>query len=259
WGAASGLPAGRSAQAARPTSSSGRNSRRIRRSGQRVGRMMPAAARREKPRRSRPACTAGARRLRHAGRMSRPAPASPDAPAHAGSVIRRVRRFFGSEERVLDDHIAEEVPVAFVYNDEPFAVMMATPADLVDFAKGFALSEGIVDSAADVAIEHIEHLIEGIQVRLRIPSARAQALEHRRRSMSGRSGCGICGSELLEAALRWPAPVQAQPRVAVAALRRALRELKSSQAINARTGATHAAGWAALDGTLQLAREDVGR
>lgn len=191
--------------------------------------------------------------------MSRSAPASPDAPAHAGSVIRRVRRFFGSEERVLDDHIAEEVPVAFVYNDEPFAVMMATPADLVDFAKGFALSEGIVDSAADVAIEHIEHLIEGIQIRLRIPPARAQALEHRRRSMSGRSGCGICGSELLEAALRWPAPVQAQPRVAVAALRRALRELKSSQAINARTGATHAAGWAALDGTLQLAREDVGR
>ena len=189
--------------------------------------------------------------------MSGPAPSTPAAAA--GSVIRPVRRLCGSEEQLLDDHVAEEVPVAFVYNDEPFAVMMATPSDLADFATGFALSEGIVESAADVAIERIEHLIEGIEIRLRIPPGRAEALEHRRRSMSGRSGCGICGSELLEAALRWPAPVRARPRVAVPALRRALRELRDSQAINALTGATHAAGWAALDGQLQLAREDVGR
>ena len=221
--------------------------------------MMPAAGRGEKPRRSRPACTAAAGGLRHAGGMSRSAPASARAPADAGSVIRPVRRVRGSQEQVLDDHVAEEVPVAFVYNDAPFAVMMATPADLADFATGFALSEGIVETAADVAIERIEHLIEGIQIRLRIPPGRAEALEHRRRGMSGRSGCGICGSELLEAALRWPAPVSAQPRVTVPALRRALSELRASQAINARTGATHAAGWAALDGSLQLAHEDVGR
>src|SRR5690606_1808803 len=93
----------------------------------------------------------------------------------------------------------------------------------------------------------------------RIPQARAQALENRRRSMSGRSGCGVCGSELLEGAMRWPAPVRADPRVTVQALRRALGELKSAQAINARTGATDAAGWASLDGALQLARGDVGR
>ena len=187
-----------------------------------------------------------------------PPPASRH-PVAPGSVIRAVRRLRGSNERILDDHVAEEVPVAFVYNDEPFAVMMATPADLPDFATGFALSEGIVESADDIAIEGIDQLIEGIQMRLRIPAARAAALENRRRSMSGRSGCGVCGSELLEAAMRWPAPVSADPRVTVPALRRALGELQSAQAINARTGATHAAGWAALDGSLQLAREDVGR
>lgn len=174
-------------------------------------------------------------------------------------MIRPVRRLCAGEEQLLDDHVAEEVPVAFVYNDEPFAVMMATPSDLTDFATGFALSEGIVEAAADVAVERIEHLIEGIEIRLRIPPGRAEALERRRRSMSGRSGCGICGSELLEAALRWPAPVSAQPRVAVPALRRALQELRQSQVINALTGATHAAGWAALDGGLRLSREDVGR
>mgnify|MGYP001945753806 CR=1 FL=1 len=177
----------------------------------------------------------------------------------AGSVMRPVRRVRGSDERELEDHIAEEVPVGFVYNGEPFAVMMATPADLTDFAIGFALSEGIVESPGDVTFEGIDELIEGLQLRLRIPEARAKALEARRRSMSGRSCCGVCGSELLEAAMRWPAPVRADPRVSVQALRRALGELKSAQAINARTGATHAAGWASLDGALQLAREDVGR
>lgn len=191
--------------------------------------------------------------------MSVSPPSAPGRPAAPGSVIRPVRRLRGSTERVLDDHIAEEVPVAFIYNDEPFAVMMATPVDLPDFATGFALSEGIVETPGDIAIEGIDQLIEGIQVRLRIPDARAQALANRRRSMSGRSGCGVCGSELLEAAMRWPAPVSADPRVTVPALRRALGELQSAQAINARTGATHAAGWAALDGSLQLAREDVGR
>lgn len=191
--------------------------------------------------------------------MSNPSSAPPDARATPGSVVRRVHRWRGNTGRQLDDHIAEEVPVAFVYNDQPFAVMMATPTDLEDFAAGFALSEGIVDARADLVIDSVKHLIEGIQIRMRIPANRAQALENRRRSMSGRSGCGVCGSELLEAALRYPPPVAADVRVTVPALQRALRGLRSGQDINARTGATHAAGWAALDGGLQLVREDVGR
>jgi len=182
-----------------------------------------------------------------------------DTPSPAGSALRPVERWRDGDRRQLEDHVAEEVPVAFVYNDAPFAVMMATPADLADFAVGFAISEGIVADGSDVEVESIEHLLEGIEIRIRIPAARAEALESRRRSMSGRSGCGICGSELLEAALRHPAPVTADIRVPTGALRRALRELRDAQAINAATGATHAAGWAALDGQLLLAREDVGR
>ncbi|WP_149194073.1 formate dehydrogenase accessory sulfurtransferase FdhD [Luteimonas suaedae] len=188
----------------------------------------------------------------------RPADDAP-APPSPGSVLRPVERWREGRRRHLGDHIAEEVPVAFVYNDAPFAVMMATPADLEDFALGFALSEGIVDDIAEARIERIEQLLEGVEIRLAIPAARAEALERRRRSLSGRSGCGICGSELLEAALRQPEPVRADVRTDAGALRRALRELKAAQALNARTGATHAAGWAALDGRLQLLREDVGR
>lgn len=180
-------------------------------------------------------------------------------PSIAGSATRSIERWRNGVMQPLQDHVAEEIPVAFVYNDTPFAVMMATPADLEDFATGFALSEGIVEHAAEIEIEGIERLLEGIEIRLRIPESRAQALESRRRSMSGRSGCGICGSELLESALRHPAPVAADIRIDSTALQRALRSLRAGQKINALTGATHAAGWAGLDGELHLVREDVGR
>ncbi|WP_337053784.1 formate dehydrogenase accessory sulfurtransferase FdhD [Pseudoxanthomonas sp. USHLN014] len=175
-------------------------------------------------------------------------------------------RVRGEVAEARADEIAEEVPVAFVYNDTPFAVMMATPCDLVDFAQGFALSEDIVEAIADAHVESIEHLLEGVEVRMRIPPQREQALQRRRRSMSGRSGCGVCGSELLEAALRDPAPVgpgivvtPAALQRALRALQRALRALRAAQPLGARTGATHAAGWALADGEIALVREDVGR
>jgi len=186
-------------------------------------------------------------------------PTGQAAPLPAGIARRAVERWRHGKRHCVDDDIAEEVPIAFVYNDAPFAVMMATPADLADFATGFALSEGIVEHARDARIERIEHLIEGIEIRLRIPESRAQMLERRRRSMSGRSGCGVCGSELLETALRHPAPVNTEIHLTVPALHRALSELRRAQTLGGLTGATHAAGWAGLDGGLQLAREDVGR
>ena len=173
--------------------------------------------------------------------------------------MRTVERWRNDTHRLLDDHVVEEVPVAFVYNAEPFAVMMATPGDLADFATGFALSEGIVERPGDLVIEGVEEFIEGIEIRLRIPAGRAEALALRRRSMSGRSGCGVCGSELLEAALRYPPPVATDVEVSTAALRRALAALREAQPVNALTGAVHAAGWASLQGELLLAREDVGR
>ncbi len=184
------------------------------------------------------------------------AAADADTP---GYVSREVERWRGDRGERLRDCIAEEVPVAFVFNDAPFAVMMATPADLDDFALGFALSEGIVEFADELAIVETNRLIEGIELRLRIPEARSEALERRRRSLSGRSGCGVCGTELLEAAIRQPMPVGEGTTIAVSALRRALYALRDVQSLNARTGATHAAAWCGADGAVLLVREDVGR
>ena len=186
-------------------------------------------------------------------------PTRPASTEDAGSVRREMVRVRGESAEARVDEIAEEVPVAFVYNDAPFAVMMATPCDLADFAQGFALSEGIVEVIDDARVESVEHLLEGVEVRVRIPPQREQALQRRRRSMSGRSGCGVCGSELLEAALRDPAPVGPGIVVTPAALQRALRALRAAQPLGARTGATHAAGWALADGEIALVREDVGR
>ncbi len=189
--------------------------------------------------------------------MARPDPLA--IPAPAGSAQRQVVRVRNGRVRRYVDDVAEEMPVAFVINEAPFAVMMATPADLEDFALGFMLSEGIVDDAGEVELLGSEQLLEGIEIRLRIPTQYAEALERRRRSLSGRSGCGLCGSELLEAALRRPEPVGEGVAVTAAALRRALRGLHALQGLARLTGATHAAAWADADGQVRLVREDVGR
>ena len=180
-------------------------------------------------------------------------------PVPTGAAQRPVARVRSGKVRRYLDHVAEEVPVAFVINEAPFAVMMATPADLEDFAFGFMLSEGIVGDAGDVELLGSEPLIEGIEIRLRIPVRYADALDRRRRSLSGRSGCGVCGSELLEAALRRPGPVGEGIAVTTAALRRALRGLHALQGLARLTGATHAAAWADGNGQVRLVREDVGR
>ncbi|RDZ27770.1 formate dehydrogenase accessory sulfurtransferase FdhD [Lysobacter silvisoli] len=188
-----------------------------------------------------------------------PAPPRPESPPAAGAVQRRVRRRRGAQVSESLDTIAAEVPVALAYNGTPFAVMMATPEDLGDFALGFSLSEGIVARADELRIDAIETSLEGVSLALRIPEARAAALEQRRRNLQGRSGCGICGSESIEAVLRPPPRVGDSAPIRAAALQRALRELQDRQPLNALTGATHAAAWAGRDGGVVLVREDVGR
>ena len=182
----------------------------------------------------------------------------PDAD-RAGAVQRKVRRHRGAHTREVVDAIAAEVPVALIYNGAPFAVMMATPEDLADFALGFSLSEGIVAHAEELRVEEISTSLEGITVALSVPAERAAALEHRRRNLQGRSGCGVCGTESIEAVLRPPPRVADSQALHERALQRALRELRLRQPLNALTGATHAAGWADADGRVLLVREDVGR
>lgn len=155
--------------------------------------------------------------------------------------------------------VSEEVPIALVYNARPHVVMMGTPADLEDFAVGFTLTEGIVARAADIsAIEVVKHS-QGVEVHLSIPEAMAGELKERGRALIGRAGCGLCGVETIQEALREHQPVPPGERIAVEALWRAERELPSHQIWNRDTGSLHAAAWARADGAIEVAREDVGR
>lgn len=164
----------------------------------------------------------------------------------------------GRVDRV-EDSVAEEMPVALAYNGQPHVVMMATPADLEDFALGFSLSEGIVGSAAEITSIEVAQRDNGCEIALRIPAARQAALSDRRRNLVGRSGCGLCGSETIAEAMRPVPHVPAGLPVAESALHRALKALRDGQHINALTGATHAAAWADASGRLLALREDVGR
>ncbi|HEU4663573.1 MAG TPA: formate dehydrogenase accessory sulfurtransferase FdhD [Dokdonella sp.] len=179
--------------------------------------------------------------------------------AHSGWVRRPLTRSRAGAFERTDDCVAEEVPVALVYNGRPHVVMMATPCDLDDFALGFSLSEAVIGDASELDVVATRTLLEGIELELRVPAARADALEQRKRNLTGRSGCGLCGAQALEDALRQPPPVADGPRIDARALERALAGLQARQPLAAATGATHAAGWAGTDGEIALVREDVGR
>ena len=151
----------------------------------------------------------------------------------------------------------EETPVALLYNGLSFAVMMATPTDLEDFALGFALAEGIVEGPAEFALVDAVRGERGVALHAAIPQARFDALEGRRRNLEGRSGCGLCGAELLEAALRPLPGVAPGPRIAPALILAAFAALARAQPLNDRCGGAHAAAFVADD--VLLVREDVGR
>jgi FdhD protein len=137
--------------------------------------------------------------------------------------------------------------------------MMATPADLEDFAIGFSVTEGIVRDASDISRVSVVRYGRGIELQLDIPVELAAAAGTRSRRLSGRTGCGICGTESVDQVLRDLPAVQSDARVEASAVSRAMRELAAHQPLNAATGAVHAAAWARLDGALVHVREDVGR
>jgi FdhD protein len=179
--------------------------------------------------------------------------------AKTGSLRLSATRLQAAGNEALDEIVAEEVAVALVYNGISHAVMMATPCDLEDFARGFSLSERIVEEPSEIFDIEVESVGRGIEIRLEISSQRLAGLQQRRRSLAGRTGCGLCGVESLDAALRPVHPVMSEGSVSAAAIRRAMAELPAHQRINKLNGATHAAGWAAADGRLITVREDVGR
>ncbi|SJZ30410.1 FdhD protein [Enhydrobacter aerosaccus] len=187
-----------------------------------------------------------------------------DSITDRGSVHLPAQRLTASGVEALDEVVAEEIAVALVYNGISHAVMMATPCDLEDLARGFSLTEGIVDKPAqiyDIEVEglDLEKGRRGIEVRIEIASERLTALRERRRTLTGRTGCGLCGVDSLDAALRPVPSIRAAGQLSRDAIARAMAALPAAQRLNRENGASHAAGWASTDGTLIAVREDVGR
>ncbi len=156
-------------------------------------------------------------------------------------------------------NLAEEVAVAIVVNGSTLAVMMATPADLEAFGIGFALTECIIEAATEIErIEVLDHDL-GIEVRLWIGMDKAHALAKRRRQQAGPTGCGLCGIESLEAAMRDIAPVTTCLDLSTEDITAAAASLRPAQGLNAATHAVHAAAlWHRENGLLAIC-EDVGR
>jgi len=171
--------------------------------------------------------------------------------------VRRVARDGTAMDRI--DVLAEETPVALVYNGISHAVMMATPADLEDFALGFSISEGIADGKDDVGAIEAVAVDEGVEVRIELSSRAFWRLKERRRTLAGRTGCGLCGVDSLEQTVRVMQPVAADLRVSLDAIHRALDNLPEAQVNNRATRSMHAAAFATAQGELKLVREDVGR
>ncbi len=177
----------------------------------------------------------------------------------AGCVRRRVSRFKNGSAEQADDWIASEVPIALSYNGQAHVVMLATPMDLADFALGFSLSEAIIAGPSELEGIAIHVQLEGIEINVQIPEARAEAIAARQRNLSGRSSCGLCGTQQLKDVVRHPPVVTAEFHITPEVMHRALNSLDTEQPLNQRTGATHAAAWVDARGALHCLREDVGR
>lgn len=157
------------------------------------------------------------------------------------------------------DVLAEETPVALSYNGISHATMLVTPAELEDFAVGFSLTEGIVDHLHDIRDIRLDVQAQGVVVELDIASAPMNRLKQRRRSMAGRTGCGLCGVETLPEVLRDVAPVGTGKHWPALLLADGMRAMRAQQTLHSQTGATHAAAWMDAQGVVSCVREDVGR
>jgi FdhD protein len=155
--------------------------------------------------------------------------------------------------------LPEEVAVALQINSAPYTVMMATPADLTDFGVGFALAEGIVTKRSDIRAVLAMPVENGFAVDIAVGEAALERARMVRRSIEGRSGCGLCGVENIADVVRVTKPVATQVRPSPAAILKAAEELPRRQPMNRLNHTVHGAAWVSLDGRIVLVREDVGR
>ena len=159
------------------------------------------------------------------------------------------------------DKVAEEVPIAMVYNGISHVVMLATPTDLTDFALGFSLSEGIFSDKTDLYSVDIVEQTQGLELQMEVATQCFVQLKERRRNLTGRTGCGLCGAESLDQALRLPTQFihDAAFKIPVSSIETAFKIMQLHQPLQQATGATHACAWVSVQGEIQLVREDVGR
>jgi FdhD protein len=191
-----------------------------------------------------------------------------DAVSHVGSLGPRVRGDDGlcsvSVVGILNGSattwsLPEEVPVALQLNSTPYAVMMATPADLQDFAIGFALSEGLVKHASDINNVLVMPSGDGFAADIAVDESKLIRERMISRSLEGRVGCGLCGIEEMADAIRMPQGKLASAKLDAASVAKAFAELPKHQPMNAVNRTVHAAAWCLSSGKIMLAREDVGR
>ena len=196
--------------------------------------------------------------------MDRPFRAEPtikDAIVQAATGARCVPilRWRGGCSHELDDWVSEEVPIALEFNGISHAVMLATPCDLEDFALGFGLSEGIFVDRAELYACELNATGPGITLSMEVSSRSFASLKNRRRTMAGRTGCGVCGTESLANVLRPMPSVSTDLHFECKAILAAMQSMRDGQMLNAITGSMHAAAWCDINGEVRLLREDVGR
>ncbi|MCH2487811.1 MAG: formate dehydrogenase accessory sulfurtransferase FdhD [Erythrobacter sp.] len=184
------------------------------------------------------------------------------APPNAPSDVSPVQRIVfpgGGTARPAPRELAQETPIAFEYNGLGYAVMLASPCDLDDFAYGFTWAEGLADSVADILSLDIAELDDGAIVRIILPDDRAAPLRERLRLRLVEGSCGLCGLETIEEVLRPLPRLDDRPSVDPAAIAAALQAFRDHQPLGQATGAMHGAAWCAPDGSILAAREDIGR
>jgi FdhD protein len=202
----------------------------------------------------------------HAANDVAPAPASGGAPVQGVGRV-AVARHVGASTQHLADQVIDEQPVALVYNGMSHVVMMATPLDLEDFALGFSLSEGLLTSLDELRDVEVQRAPLGVSVQLQISPRAFERFKDRRRQLAGRTGCGLCGIDSLQAfyeslptgavgAAGQGRSAQGWPTEAIT---QAFRALPPWQALQAQTGGCHAAAWALPGQGIVRVREDVGR
>ncbi|MHA1057885.1 formate dehydrogenase accessory sulfurtransferase FdhD [Enterobacter sp. JS8-1] len=190
--------------------------------------------------------------------MSKQNRATHPSPLPAGVVERVVHRP-PHITHATPDFLAEEVPVALVYNGISHVVMMASPKDLELFAIGFSLSEGIIDHPQEIYGMDVVKACNGLEVQIELSSRRFMGLKERRRALAGRTGCGVCGVEQLNDIGKPVTPLPFTQTFNLANLDKALEHLNDVQPIGQLSGCTHAAAWVLPSGDIIGGHEDVGR